>query len=485
VADVAVSHASGVPTNYDDDKIAGNEISGDSVSGPLGERQKLPSELADGSDPATFGQPAADAPKEADLAVSKADLSVPNIEDNDKIAGNPYVEPPLLPRDKLPSVLPDPVADADMGQPAVDAPKLDLAVSKAAEGRATIEDNDKIDGNPVVNPPLAERTKGMAYEPALAGLSDAELGVPATEAAKVAEVAVSKGAESVATEYDEDKIAGNAYQDPFATGSGAGFDTYFDPEPPADLIAQVRGILDDPATRVAALEGVLTRGLAPEAVGPAFQSFLGILYDAPEVRDRMALAMARVFMDVGLTPGEPAAAGRMAAEFLAGFGEDEAWLGTARRSIEEQRSYLADLLRVGETLPPDQCAPYLDGTMDAAQQRRVLLTAIAGWTEEERNRVFIHRAAAILAEVQDTPPFTPMSAEDAATARAALGADALAAIDATENSTALLAAFGDPFMATAEQNCTVQKLILGAALAKTGAEGDLAVRYLVENGWAS
>jgi hypothetical protein len=247
----------------------------------------------------------------------------------------------------------------------------------------------------------------------------------------------------------------------------------------------VRGILDDPATRVAALEGVLTRGLAPEAVGPAFQSFLGILYDAPEVRDRMALAMARVFMDVGLTPGEPAAAGRMAAEFLAGFGEDEAWLGTARRSIEEQRSYLADLLRVGETLPPDQCPPYLDGTMDAAQQRRVLLTAIAGWTEEERNRVFIHRAAAILAEVQDTPPFTPMSAEDAATARAALGADALAAIDATENSTALLAAFGDPFMATAEQNCTVQKLILGAALAKTGAEGDLAVRYLVENGWAS
>ncbi|MGL4321878.1 MAG: hypothetical protein ACRCS3_13545, partial [Paracoccaceae bacterium] len=175
-ADLAVSFADRVETIYDEDKITGNEAIddyGDEYGdGPLAERQKFPSELSLGADPATFGQPAIDAPKEADLAVSKAETGVPNLEDNDKIAGKAYVEPPLLPRQKLASVLPDPVADPDMGQPAIDAPKVDLAVSKNADDVPTLEDNDKIVGNLVVNPPLAERSKGPAYEPVSAGLSD-------------------------------------------------------------------------------------------------------------------------------------------------------------------------------------------------------------------------------------------------------------------------------------------------------------------------
>jgi hypothetical protein len=483
VAEVAVSFAESVPSIYDDDKIAGNDAGDSYVSGPLAERQKFPSELAEGADPTTFGQPAEDAVKEAVVEVSKAEIGGLSVEDNDKIAGNPVVAPPLTPRSKAPSVLPNPVADADMGQPAGDAPKVDLAVSKDAEDRPNTEDNDKIDGNPVVNPPLTERVKGPAYEPAVAGLNDEALGLPlAPEALKTADVGVSKLAEAVATEYDEDKIAGNSYQDPSLDPEF--YDSY-DPLPPQELVDQVRSILDDPATRTATLEGVAARALAPQPVAASFQSFLGILYDAPEVRDLMAIEMARVFMDVGLTPENPAAVGRMAAEYLAGFGESDAWQGTARRSVEEQRAYLTDLLRVAETLPPAQCATYLDGTMDGGQQRRILLTAIADWTEEERNMVFIHRAAAILAAVQDNPPFVPMPDQDAQAARASLGEAALAAIDATENGADLLAAFGDPLSATPEQNCAVQKLILGAALAKTGADGDLAVRYLVENGWAS
>ncbi len=479
LADLAVSHADGVLTEYDEDKIAGNAF----VTGPLAERQKYPSELAEGADPTTFGQPAIDAPKEADLGVSKAEIDVPNLEDNDKIAGNPYVTPPLLPRQKAPSDLPDPVADADMGQPAIDAPKVELAVSKDAEDRPNIEDNDKIDGNPVVNPPLTERSKGPAYEAAIAGLSNGDLGLPAApDAAKTADIGVSKTADAVTTEYDEDKIAGNSYQDPaFDSGSYEGFDI----APPAELVAQVRALLDDPATRTSTLDGVAARGLAPEAILPAFQSFLGILYDTVEVRDLMAEAIARVFVDVGLTPDNPAAVGRMAAEYIAAFGENEAWRGTARRSPEEQRAYLTDLLRVAATLPPEQCAPYLDGTMDTALQRRLLLTAMATWPEDDRNAMFIHRAAAILADVQDNPQFEPMAAQIAQGARAMLGEAALAAIDAAENGPALLVAFGDPAAGTPAENCAVQTLILQAALAKTGADGDLVVRYLVENGWSN
>ena len=481
--DLAASHAESQPTTHDDDKIAGNDFAGSEFdTGPLAERQKLPSDLLAGTDPNTFGQPAIDAPKEADLGLSKAEIAVPNIEDNDKIAGNPYIAPPLLPRQKLPATLPDPVADADMGQPAIDAPKVDLAVSKASDGRPTFEDNDKIDGNPVVFPPMAERFKAPSYDAVVDGLSDDALGLPLVlDAVKVATVDVGKAAEAVTTEYDEDKIAGNSFDPAYADEYG--MDTFAPAPPPPELVAQVRALLDDPATRTATLDAVKARGLAPEAVVASFQSFLGILYDVPAIRDQMATEIARVFMDVGLTPDNPAAVGRMASEYIASYGETEAWLGTSHRSIEEQRSYLTDLLRVAGTLTPAQCGPYLDGTMDAAQQRRLFLTAIAGWTEDERTTVFIHRAAAIMADAEDNPAFTPMPEQEMQRARTALGVAALAAIDAAENGPALLAAFGDPSLAAPQDNCMVQKLILQSALAKTGPDGDLWVRYLVENGW--
>ena len=477
-ADIALSHLDAVTSDYDEDKIDGNETYGDDYAlGPLAERQKYPADLPDGADPTTFGEPAIDAPKLADLAISKAALNVPNVEDNDKIAGNPYIAPPLLPRQKAPSTLPDPVVDANTGQPAADAPKVDLAVGKAADAVPTVEDNDKIAGNAVVAPPMAERSKSPSYEAAVADLSDADLGLPANpDAAKLAEVSVAKAAEAVPTEYDEDKIAGNSYQDP-AFDSDEGYAL----APPPELVAQVRALLDDPATRGTMLDAVMARGLAPEPVAASFQSFVGLVFDVSQVRDVMATDVARVFMEVGLTPDSPVAVGRMAAEYMAAFGEDQAARGTARRSTEEQRAYLADTLRIAEGLTPEQCGPYLDGTMDAAQKRRLMLGAIATWDEDARNAVLIQRAAAIMADMQDDPALNPMPDADAA--QTVVGTAALAAIDAADNGPALLAAFGDPFNASVADHCAVQKLILQAALADTSPDADIGVRYLVEFGW--
>ena len=477
-ADLAVFVSDSVPSIYDEDKIAGNEET--FASGPLGERQKMPSELTAGTDVLDFGQPAIDAPK-GDLAVSKAEISQPNIEDNDKIVGNPFVAPPILPRQKEPSLMPDPVADADMGQPAIDAPKVALAVSKAAIAVPTFDDNDKIAGNPVISPPLPDRAKAPAWEPALAGLSDAELGLPiAPEAVKTAVITVSRTADAVPTQYDEDKIAGNTSQDP-AFGDEYGTERY-ETAPPPELIAAVRSMLDDPATRSAMLQAVAARGMAPAAVSDAFAAFIGALFDAPAVRARMATDMARVFTDMGLTPDNPAAVGRMAAEYIAPFGEAEARGGMQRLPIDEQRAYLAGLLRIAETLTPEQCGPYLAGTMDATQGRRLMLTAIADWPEADRNALLIQRAAAAISDLQNSP-FDSMPDADAQAARAAIGAAALTAIDAAENADALLSAFGDPTLASPADHCAVQKLILQAAVADTGPDADLSVRYLVQFGW--
>ncbi|MGL5008735.1 MAG: hypothetical protein ACRC6I_02540 [Paracoccaceae bacterium] len=498
VADVAVSHAAGAPTIYDDDKIAGNEpapmpFDEGFDSGPLSERQKYPSELAEGTDPADFGQPAIDAPK-TELAVSKAELGQPNIEDNDKIAGNPYVEPPLLPRDKAPSVLPDPVADADMGQPAVEAPKVELAVSKAELDQPNVEDYDKIAGNPVVAPPLTERSKAPAYEVPF-GLADEELGLPlAPEAAKT-DMEISKAAEAVETTYDEDKIAGNEYMDPehvdpvdpgYPDSSVDEYGNYiYDVPPPAEMVAAIRTLLDDPAARTATLDGVAARGLAPENVAASFQSFVAALYDVPEVRDRLANEIAIVAFDVGLTPETPAVVGRMAAEYMATFGDADAAEGISRLPAEERRGYLADTLRVAETLPPDQCGPFLDGTMAAEPMRQVLLNALGTWTTAEVETAMIRQAAAAVAAVQDNPPFVEMLPADYDRAQELMGTSAFAAIDATENPNALLSAYGDPFNASPADLCTVHKIILRAALDTPGADGDLIIRYLADYGWTN
>ena len=94
------------------------------------------------------------------------------------------------------------------------------------------------------------------------------------------------------------------------------------------------------------------------------------------------------------------------------------------------------------------------------------------------------RAAAAIAEVQGAP-FEALSETDAQTARAAIGAVASAAIDAAPNADALFMAFGDPLTADPADLCTVHRLILQGALANTGPDADLGVRYLVEFGWQS
>nr|MCU0801868.1 hypothetical protein [Paracoccaceae bacterium] len=60
---------------------------------------------------------------------------------------------------------------------------------------------------------------------------------------------------------------------------------------------------------------------------------------------------------------------------------------------------------------------------------------------------------------------------------------AFAAIDAADNATALLSAYGAPEMANPVDLCAVHQLILKAALAETGPAADEMVRYLVEFGW--
>jgi hypothetical protein len=484
-AGLAAQHADSHPTSYDEDKITGNGESAGvgSEYGPLSDRQKQPSELADGVDPMTFGQPVIDVEKEADLGVSKAAIAVPNLEDNDKIAGNPYVAAPLLPRQKAPAVLPDPVADADMGLPAIDAPKGVLEVSKAVASQPNTDDNDKIVGNPVISPPLADRSKAPAFEPAVAGLLDVELGIPANpDAAKTNVTDASKTESAVITAYDEDKIDWNNGDDPAFTEE-EGLTESFDISPPSELIAQVRAQLDDPATRTAMLEAVGVRGLAPAAMTAPFQSFVGTLYDLPQLRDTMATEIARAFMTVGLLPDNPVGVGRVAAEYLAAYGEPEARRGVTRRPVPEQRAYLADTLRIAAAMTPAQCGGFLDGTMPADQQRRQVLAAVATWPAQDQTALLNNRAAAIMAAVQDAPPAVPMAAADAETARQTLGLAALAAIDASANGPDLLAAFGDPSGADPANRCAVQMIVIQTALAGTGPEGDRWLRYLIEHGW--
>jgi hypothetical protein len=484
LADLAVSYAEGAQSDYDDDKIAGNGPTYEPTpSGPLTDRQKRPSDVGAGSDPDDFGVPLTDAPKLAVLEVSKAELAIASIDDNDKIIGNAYVAAPLLPRQKMPAVLPDPVADPDMGLPDGDVAKTDLAVSKAADGRPNIEDNDKIDGNPVVNPPLAARSKLPATTPAVAGLTDADLGIPADtgDAAKTGEVSVARAQEAVLSEYDDDKIAGNSYSDP-GIFSDDGYDD-FALAPPAELVAQVRSLLDDPAAREAALAGVASRAASPAQVAEAFQGFVAAMYDEATLRDQMAMDIAQTFVEVGLTPEDPAIIGRVAGEYLSAFGQAEARQGVLRLPAPEIRSYVADMARVADTMLPEQCGPYLAGLMDGTQARRLTLAAMATWSAPEVEAALIREAAGIVAHLQDNPPLVPLPGEDAVRVRAQLGETAVTAIFETENPDALLSAYGDPDAAPAADLCDVHRIIVQAALEDATPDADLALRYLLEYGW--
>ena len=546
-ADLAASLAAdAVPGLYDEDKIAGNEP----PPGPLGALQKRPGTALEGLDAATLGTPATDAPKAAEVAVSLAADGSPPVDDNDKIAGNAYVQPPMSQRTKLPSVLPDPVVDADLGAPATDGPKAGvLTVSLAADSVPNIDDNDKIAGNPVISPPLTDRAKlasailppddvtpeelglpadeaaaaktgavvvsrladaipsvddndklagNLVVSPPLAertklaaaivpavGLTPDELGVPADAAVvKAEEIAVSRTAEAVTTVYDDDKIAENNVAEPFGSVDGMGDDfSAFDPGPPAELVAQILALLEDAAVRDAALAQARDRVAAPDTVTEPFMGFLTALLEQAAVRDALALEVARPFAEFGMSPDSTEVVARMTAEQLIGWGADEALLGMARLPVAEQRGFLADTLRVAGTLDPVQCAAYLDDVMDGTQIRQTELEAMATWTASEIETTLIRNAAAIVAELQDNPPHIDMSANDLDVTERMAGERMLAAIEGAENADALLLAYGNPDGADPADLCAVHKSNLGVVLAATGAEGDLLVRYVVSYGW--
>jgi hypothetical protein len=483
VASVATDAVSSI---YDEDKIEGNEPPPE----PLAERQKLPGIAVAGLDAAALGTPAADAPKAGDLAVSLAADAGPNIDDNDKILGNPYVQPPLSPRAKLPSVLPDPVVDADMGQPATDAPKSgEAGVSLAADAVPNVDDNDKIAGNPVVSPPLGDRAK-LPSDVDMTGVDPADLGTPAdADAAKIATLDAARAADAVTSLYDEDKIADNdTYTDSYDGSSD------FDMGPPPELVAQIRALLEDPALRTDILTQAVGKvalpdiapdaapDTAPDTLRDAFTGFLTALFDQPAVRDALASTVAAPFADFGMSPDNPGVVVRMTAEQLAVFGQDQVTAGMARLPPDAQRAALGDALRIAEPLPADQCGPFLRGEMDAGQARQIALTAMATWTPAEVEATLIRQAAAIVAEVQDNPPRQSLSSGDLDRATELTGRALLAALDALPNGADLIAAYGDPYAADAADLCQVQTIILRTALETPGADGDLMVRTIIQDG---
>lgn len=476
-ADLAVLHgAEAVPTTYDEDKITGNEPPPE----PLLDRRKFPGHAPEGLDAATLGTPAADAPKTADLAVSLGTDGTPSVDDNDKIAGNPYVQPPMNPRSKLPSALPDPVVDADLGQPAADAPKAgDLAVSHA-DAVPNIEDNDKIAGNPVVWPPLTDRVKAASFTDGIERSAE-DLGLPADETApKTADLAVSHASDAVTTSYDEDKIA-----DAGATDSFPGSDLYT-PEPAdPEVVAKVRAALEDPAGRAAILTAAIARAAPPAAVVEAYEGYLEALLDQGAVLDRLAQEIALSFADFGVSPDNPEVIARLAAEQFLTLGQDQVWLGLPRLPLAQQRAQLAAMLRVSETLPADQCAAYLDGAMDPAQAEMLELGAMADWSQAEVETALIRRAGAIVAELQDNPPRAELSAIERDQGQRIAGERLLAAIDARPDAAALLRAYGDPANAAPGDLCPVHQTILQTVLAIEGADGDLVVRFVATEDWVN
>ncbi len=477
----ASSALDAVPSIYDEDKIAGNEPPPE----PLAERQKLPGTVLEGVDAATLGTPATDAPKTADAAVSRVADSSASVDDNDKIAGNAYVQPPMSPRTKLPSVLPDPVVDADLGQPpASDAPKAGtLTASLAADAVPNIDDNDKIAGNPVISPPLADRAK-LPSDTDTAALTPDDLGQPADgDAAKVAGLDVSRSDAAVTTTYDDDKDPDNNGFD----GSDTAFDSMDDLDlgPPPELVSQIRAMLDDTALRDAALAQARDRVTLPAPAVEPFVGFLGALFDQPVVRDALAVEVARPFAEFGMSPDNPDTVTRMTAEQLAVWGADEALSGMGRLPVAEQRGFLQDTLRVAETLAPAQCAAYLDDVMDGAQIRQTELGAMADWTRPEIEAALIRSAAAIVAELQDNPPHVDLPSGDLDAAQRLAGESMLAAITASENADALLRAYGDPDGADPADVCAVHKSNLRVVLDTAGADGDLLVRYVVGYGWVN
>jgi hypothetical protein len=58
-------------------------------------------------------------------------------------------------------------------------------------------------------------------------------------------------------------------------------------------------------------------------------------------------------------------------------------------------------------------------------------------------------------------------------------------LDALPNGADLMSAYGNPSMADAADLCQVQSIILRTALDTTGADGDLMVRTVIQDGWVN
>jgi hypothetical protein len=373
------------------------------------------------------------------------------------------------------------VVDADLGQPATDAPKsADAMVSHATDAVPNVDDNDKIAGNPVISPPLADRTK-LSSDTDTSGLLPEDLGQPADAAAtKTATLDGSRAAEAVTSTYDEDKIADN---DTYTDSYDGSFD--LDPGPPPELIAQIRALLDDAALRDDVLAQAADNVAAPDPMRAAFTGYLTALFDQPAVRDALAVEIARPFADFGLSPDNAQVVARMTAEQLAVFGGAEGQRGIARLPADVQRGYLRDALRIAASLPPDQCAPFLRLEMDPAQARQAELAAMATWTPEEVEATLIRQAAAIVAELQDSPARRTLSPSERDRGQQLTGERLFAAIDARPDAADLIAAYGNPIGADAGDLCQVQTIILRTALETEGPDGDLMLGTVMDDGWVN
>jgi hypothetical protein len=123
--------------------------------------------------------------------------------------------------------------------------------------------------------------------------------------------------------------------------------------------------------------------------------------------------------------------------------------------------------------------------MEASLILPLELTAMAAWPQAEVEAALIRQAGAVVAELQDNPPFVDLSPGELDQAGQIAGERLLAAIDALPNGTDLLLAHGDAVNAAPVDLCAVHQVMLRTALAIEGADGDLVVRYLVTDDWAN
>lgn len=242
--------------------------------------------------------------------------------------------------------------------------------------------------------------------------------------------------------------------------------------------AAVRAVLADPATRATAVDLALLR-MAPDAViKPHLAEHLTALLADGAVQDDVAVAIAGMFGDMGVTPSNRQVIARMVGEHLAGWGEDDLLLGMARLPAAEQRANLALRVRFAAGASPLDCAEYLSGAHSAAQTRAMQWQVMAAWRPEDIGAAFALGRAAIIADLAADDAGPDLTFAELSQAEQAAGQAIMQALDATGDAAGLFAAFGYPEQATAGDICTSRLTMLQAVLGMTGPDAGLTVRYV-------